>query len=112
MTIVGCQRREAKGVGEATGTELYFLVGAAAVIKNAPGTLNVVVRSTAVRTVLPPSADRPFDGFEMPVIDLQPMDDVFAESMARPRFLMTLLASGRPGPAPCRHPVHTACSHS
>jgi ABC-type antimicrobial peptide transport system permease subunit len=29
----------------------------------------------------------------LPVVDLRPMDEVFAESMSRPRFLMTLLVA-------------------
>ncbi|RPI57060.1 MAG: ABC transporter permease [Acidobacteria bacterium] len=97
MTIVGVVKDvKQKGVGEATGTELYFLVEQLpAVIKNAPGTLNIVVRSTTPFETVAPTLQqiaRSMDS-RLPVIDLRPMNDVFAESMARPRFLMTLLAS-------------------
>ena len=95
MTIVGVVKDVKQGgVGETTGTELYFLVEQLpAVTKNAPGTVNVVVRSsTPFETVAPALQQiaRSMDA-RLPVVNLRPMAEVFAESMARPRFLMTLL---------------------
>ncbi len=97
MTIVGVVKDvKQAGVGEATGTELYFLAEQLpAVIKNAPGTLNIVVRSGVPFETLAPTLQqiaRSMDA-RLPVIDMREMDEVFAESMARPRFLMTLLAA-------------------
>ena len=95
MTIVGVVKDVKQGgLGEKTGTELYFLMEQLpAVTKNAPGTLNVVVRSsTPFETVAPALQQiaRSMDS-RLPVVNLRPMAEVFAESMARPRFLMTLL---------------------
>jgi predicted permease len=95
MTIVGVVKDvKQRGLGEETGTELYFLVEQLpAVAKNAPGTLNVVVRSsTPFETVAPALQQiaRSMDA-RLPVVNLRPMAEVFAESMARQRFLMTLL---------------------
>jgi putative ABC transport system permease protein len=97
MTIVGVVKDvKQKGVGEETGTELYFLVEQLpAVIKNAPGTMNLVVRSSIPFEALAPTLQqiaRSMDA-RLPVVNLRPMDEVFAESMARPRFLMTLLVA-------------------
>jgi predicted permease len=97
MTIVGVVKDvKQRGVGEETGTELYFLVEQLpALIKNAPGTLNVVVRSGIPFDALAPALQqiaRSMDA-RLPVVNLRPMNDVFAESMARPRFLMTLLVA-------------------
>ncbi len=57
------------------------------------GTLNVVVRSSTPFEAIAPTLQqiaRSMDA-RLPVVNLRPMDEVFAESMARPRFLMTLL---------------------
>jgi ABC-type antimicrobial peptide transport system permease subunit len=85
-----------KGVGEETGTELYFLFEQLpAVVKNAPGTMNIVVRSSIPFEGLAPTLQqiaRSMDA-RLPVVNLRPMNDVFVESMARPRFLMTLLVA-------------------
>ena len=96
MTIVGVVKDVKQGgVGEATGTELYFLAEQLpAVAKGAPGTLNIVVRSSTPFDTIAPTLQQVARSMDarLPVIDMRPMDDVFAESMARPRFLMTLLA--------------------
>jgi putative ABC transport system permease protein len=95
MTIVGVVKDvKQRGLGEETGTELYFLVDQLPTVsKNAPGTLNVVVRSsTPFETVAPALQQiaRSMDA-RLPVVNLRPMTEVFSESMARPRFLMMLL---------------------
>jgi putative ABC transport system permease protein len=97
MTIVGVVKDVKQGgVGEATGTELYFLFEQApAITMNAPGFLNVVVRSSTPFEAIAPTLQqiaRSMDA-RLPVVNLRPMDEVFAESMARPRFLMTLLVA-------------------
>ena len=97
MTIVGVVKDvKQRGLGEETGTELYLLVDQLpTVAKSAPGMLNVVVRSsTPFETVAPALQQiaRSMDA-RLPVVNLRPMAEVFAESMARPRFLMTLLVA-------------------
>ena len=97
MTIVGVVKDVKQGgVGEATGTELYLLFEQApAITMNAPGFLNVVVRSSTPFEAIAPTLQqiaRSMDA-RLPVVNLRPMDEVFAESMARPRFLMTLLVA-------------------
>ncbi len=96
MTIVGVVKDVKQGgVGEATGTELYLLAEQLpAVAKGAPGTLNIVVRSSTPFETIAPTLQQVARSMDarLPVIDMRPMDEVFAESMARPRFLMTLLA--------------------
>ncbi len=97
MTIVGVVKDvKQRGLGEETGTELYLLVDQLpTVAKSAPGTLHVVVRSsTPFETVAPALQQiaRSMDA-RLPVVNLRPMTEVFAESMARPRFLMTLLVA-------------------
>jgi predicted permease len=97
MTIVGVVKDVKQGgVGEPTGTELYFLLEQMpAVAKNAPGTLNVVVRSSTPFDAIAPALQQVARSMDsrLPVVDLRPMDEVFAESMSRPRFLMTLLVA-------------------
>jgi predicted permease len=97
MTIVGVVKDvKQKGVGEETGTELYFLYDQLpSVFENAPGAMNVVVRSSTPFETLAPALQQVARSMDarLPVVNLRPMDDVFAESMARPRFLMTLLVA-------------------
>jgi putative ABC transport system permease protein len=97
FTIVGVVKDvKQAGLSEATGTELYFLMEQMpAAAKNAPANMNVVVRSPLPFDALAPSLRQVVRSMDatLPVVDLRPMDEVFAESMARPRFLMTLLVA-------------------
>jgi len=97
MTIVGVVKDvKQRGLGEETGTELYLLIDQLpAVMKSAPGTLNIVVRSAMPFEAIAPTLQQIARAMDpkLPIVNLRPMDEVFAESMARPRFLMTLLAS-------------------
>ncbi|MEO7133563.1 MAG: ABC transporter permease [Vicinamibacterales bacterium] len=85
------------GVDKKTGTELYTLIDQTAVapppITNAPGTLNLVLRTT-----LPPASLRTaIEGIvreadpSVPIVRLRDMDGVFEESIRRPRLLAQLL---------------------
>ncbi len=85
------------GVDKKTGTELYALIDQTAIapppITNAPGTLNIVMR-----TSLPPASLRTtIEGLvreadpSVPVVRLRDMDGVFDESIRRPRLLAQLL---------------------
>jgi len=97
VTIVGVVKDvKQRGLGEETGTELYFLADQLPAVANtAPATMHVVVRSTTPFETIAPALQeiaRSMDA-RLPVVNLRPMAEVFAESMARPRFLMTLLVS-------------------
>ncbi len=100
LTVVGVAKDVKQGgVDQKTGHELYFLVDQTAnappPFSQAPGTMNVVLRTT-----LPPSslsqtveamvrdADR-----SVPVVRLRDMSGVFAESIRRPRLLAQLLGA-------------------
>jgi putative ABC transport system permease protein len=85
------------GVDKKTGTELYLLVDQVAVapppITNAPGTMNIVLRTT-----LPPSTLRTqIEAIvreadpSVPIVRLRDMNGVFEESITRPRLLAQLL---------------------
>jgi predicted permease len=85
------------GVDKKTGTELYLLVDQLAVapppITNAPGTMNIVLRTTLPPATLRSSIEtivREADP-SVPVVRLRDMDGVFEESIRRPRLLAQLL---------------------
>jgi putative ABC transport system permease protein len=95
FTIVGVVRDVKQGgISSKTGTELYFLAEQGPKhAATAPGNMNVVVRtSLPVESVsaqirgLVQSMDP-----TLPIIRLRTMDEVFGESVSRPRFLAQLL---------------------
>ena len=85
------------GVDKKTGTELYLLVDQVAMapppIGNAPGTMNIVLRTTlppaTLRTEIE-SIVREADP-SVPIVRLRDMNGVFEESITRPRLLAQLL---------------------
>ena len=95
FTIVGVVRDVKQGgVNAKTGSELYLLS------EQMPSTLNTARRSMniVVRTGLPveslaPQIRRIVQGMDatLPIVKLRSMDDVFDESLSRPRFLAQLL---------------------
>ena len=80
---------------EDTGTELYYYYPQVAAIFG-PGslTMNVVVRSSVPPTSLAPAMRQTVWELDatLPLADLQPMNTVLFDSVARPRFLTLLLA--------------------
>lgn len=95
FTIVGVVKDVKQGgVDQPVGTELYLLAEQGPRITlNAPANMNLVMRSS-----------RPLDTYAaeirsivrslnptLPIVRLQTMDDVFATSVARPRFITWLL---------------------
>ncbi|HTH24181.1 MAG TPA: ABC transporter permease [Vicinamibacterales bacterium] len=85
------------GVDKKTGTELYVLIDQTAMlpapITNAPGTLNIVMRTTLPPATLRTSVEgavRESDA-SVPIVRLRNMDGVFEESITRPRLLAQLL---------------------
>jgi predicted permease len=98
FTVVGVAKDVKQGgLDRKTGTEFYFLVDqtskAPPQIALAPGTMNVVLRTTLPPSTLASTIEsvvREADG-SVPVVRLREMDDVFAESIRRPRLLAQLL---------------------
>ncbi len=93
--IVGVVRDVKQGgMSAKTGTELYFLneQGPRAV-GYAPGNMNVVVRSTLPEDSLVQAISEAVRAQDpsLPIVKLRTMDEVFADSAARPRFLAELL---------------------
>jgi predicted permease len=85
------------GVDKKTGTELYLLVDQVAMMQaplaNAPGTMNIVLRTTLPPASLRTSVEsvvREADA-SVPVVRLRDFNGVFEESIRRPRLLAQLL---------------------
>ena len=96
FTIVGVAKDVKQGgVDQKTGTEIYFLAEQAAAAGLPQRNMNVVVRSTlpadSLRGVVE-AAVRQADP-TLPVIRYRAMDEVFAESVSRPRLLANLLGA-------------------
>ncbi len=95
FTIIGVVRDVKQGgVNLKTGTELYFLnEQAPSALQSAPRNMNVVVRTTLSPDALAPQIRRIVQGMDptLPIVKLRSMEDVFAESVSRPRFLAQLL---------------------
>jgi predicted permease len=95
FTIIGVAKDVKQGgVDSKTGTELYLD------FEQTPRTegfglanMNVVVRSTLDKPALAPAIRRIVDELDptLPIVQYRRMDEVFAESVARPRFLANLL---------------------
>jgi predicted permease len=98
FTVVGVAKDVKQGgVDSKTGHEFYFLVDQTARVPppqaTAPGTMNVVLRTT-----LPPATLRPtIEGImreadpSVPIVRLREMNAAFDESIRRPRLLAQLL---------------------
>ena len=95
MTVVGVVRDvKQNGLEEDTGTELYFYYPQVAALGFGSNTMNVVVRTSTPPASLATAMRQAvwsLDG-TLPLADLQPMDRVLFDSVARPRFLTLLLA--------------------
>jgi ABC-type antimicrobial peptide transport system permease subunit len=96
FTIVGVVRDVKQGgVDKKTGTEIYFLADQAPQLPNfgAPRNMNVVLRSSVPLESLAGDIRRVVNGLDatLPLVKLRTMDEVFAETIARPRFLAQLL---------------------
>jgi predicted permease len=95
FTIVGVVRDVKQGgVNAKTGSELYFLnAQGPATTGFSPRNMNIVVRTTLTPESLAPQIRRIVGGMDptLPIVRLRSMDDVFAQSVSRPRFLAQLL---------------------
>ena len=95
FTIVGVVRDVKQGgMAKKTGTELYFLNEQQPRIQGfAAGNMNVVVRSSLPEATLAQEIQKAVRAQDptLPIVKLRSMDQVFADSAARPRFLAELL---------------------
>ena len=95
FTIVGVVRDVKQGgVGSKTGTELYQLVEQLPRVRtSAPGNMNLVVRSSLPAATLSSHIRQIVQQMDptLPIVRLRTMNEVFAESVARPRVLAQLL---------------------
>jgi putative ABC transport system permease protein len=99
-TVIGVARDVKQGgVDEASGTEFYFFAEQMANLppdrRRAPFTMNVVLRTTVAPDSLAPTIERTVRDLDpaVPIVRLREMDDVFAESIQRPRLLAQLLGT-------------------
>jgi predicted permease len=95
FTIVGVVRDVKQGgVAQKTGTEIYFLADQGPRNVNfAPRSMNIVIRSSLPFDALAAAVRRVVGGMDatLPIVKPRTMDEVFAETIARPRFLAVLL---------------------
>jgi predicted permease len=95
FTIVGVVRDVKQGgVGQKTGTEIYLLADQLPkAVAAAPRNQNVVLRSDRALESLAPDIQRIMREMDpgLPIVRLRTMEDVFAASVSRPRFLALLL---------------------
>ena len=95
FTIAGVVRDVKQGgVGARTGTELYLLNDQLPRVTGfAYGNLSVVVRTSMPLAAITPTIQRLVRDMDpsLPVVGLRSMDEVFVETVSRPRFLAVLL---------------------
>ncbi len=96
FTIVGVAKDVKQGgVSSRVGTELYFVYEQSPVTAYgfAPSNMNLVVRSTLDKTALLPAVRRIVRALDasLPIVGYRSMEEVVADSVARPRFLAQLL---------------------
>ena len=95
FTIVGVVKDVKQGgVDQKTGTELYFHIPQLPRTQGfAPRNMNIVLRSKLGPSALASSIRREVSALDptLPIVSLRSMDDVFSDSVSRPRFLAQLL---------------------
>ena len=102
FTVVGVAKDVKQGgVDRRTGTEMYFFVDqTASVVPPQPGlnlggfgTMNVVLRTTLPPTAVAQTIERVVHGVDagVPVVRFREMNEVFADSIRRPRLLAQLV---------------------
>ena len=102
FTVIGVAKDvRQSGVDQPAGTEAYVLVDQLATdspttwVALSPTTMNVVLRTTLPLATLAPAITRVVRDVDasVPVARLREMDDVFADSIQRPRLLAQLLST-------------------
>jgi ABC-type antimicrobial peptide transport system permease subunit len=95
FTIVGVLKDVKQGgVDSRTGTELYFDYEQQPATRGfAPLNMNVVIRSPLEPAALATTVRRTVNALDptLPIVSFRSMDDVFSDSVSRPRFLAQLL---------------------
>ncbi len=94
MSVIGVAKDvKQQGLDAETGTETYFYYPQTARVGFAPRTMNIVVRASVPPASLGAAMRETVWALDptLPVADLQPMDNVLFDSVARPRFLTVLL---------------------
>jgi len=97
-TVIGVARDVKQGgVDQKTGTELYFLAEHAEPSGPlaAPNTMNVVLRTALPAAALAKTLEQVVKEVDpaVPIARLREMDEVFAESISRPRLLSQLVGA-------------------
>ena len=97
FTIAGVVRDVKQGgLGTKTGTELYLLAEQIPrIARFAPRNMNVVVRSELPLETIAPQIRSVVQSMDptLPIVRLRTMEDVFADSVSRPRLLAQLLGT-------------------
>jgi ABC-type antimicrobial peptide transport system permease subunit len=91
FTVIGVAKDVKQGgIDRKTGTEFYFFIDQS---PNGPETMNVVLRTTLPANALTQTIERLVRDADRsgPVVRLQGMEGVFAESIRRPRLLAQLI---------------------
>jgi predicted permease len=94
LTIVGVVRDVKQGgVGSKTGTELYFMAEQGRLTNFAPSNMNIVIRTALPIEALAANIRQIVGTMDpsLPIVRLRTMEEVFSESVSRPRFLAQLL---------------------
>jgi len=95
FTVIGVLKDVKQGGVEAkTGTEVYFSYPQTPATQGfAPRNMNIVIRSTLSPAALSGNIRQAVSALDpaLPVVSLRTMDDVFSDSVSRPRFLAQLL---------------------
>ena len=96
-TVVGVAKDVKQGgIDQKTGTEFYqFIDQVASQGPGSPETMNIVLRTTLAPSALAQMIERAVREVDrsVPVVRLQGMDGVFAESIRRPRLLAQLIGA-------------------
>jgi putative ABC transport system permease protein len=96
FTVVGIAKDVKQGgIDQKTGTEFYQFVEQFAQGPGGPETMNVVLRTTLQPGALTQTIDQAVRDVDrtVPVVRFQGMEDVFAESIRRPRLLAQLIGA-------------------
>ena len=94
FTVVGVLKDVKQGgLDSETGTELYIPFEQTPITGFSPANLNIVVRSALPMATLAPRVREIVSAADpsLPIVNMRTMDEVFSESVVRPRFLAQLL---------------------
>jgi putative ABC transport system permease protein len=96
FTVVGVAKDVKQGgIDQKTGTEFYQFIDQFAQGPGGPETMNIVLRTTLSPSALTQTVEQAVRDVDrgVPVVRFQPMEEVFAESIRRPRLLAQLIGA-------------------